>query len=53
LVNLETRLPLQALALSTLGLIKVGLLRVIHTAPPGDEMIVTFKCGEVKLSFGM
>jgi hypothetical protein len=48
---LETRLPLQALALSISGLIKVGLLRVIPTAPAGCEMIVTFMGGEVKNVF--
>jgi hypothetical protein len=49
--SVETRLPLQVLALSISGLIKVGLLRVIHTAPTGSEMILTFKGGEVKNVF--
>jgi hypothetical protein len=48
LVSLETRLPLQALSLNTLGPIKVGLLRVSHTAPAGCQMIVTSNGGEVK-----
>jgi hypothetical protein len=54
LVRLETRLPLQAPALSTSGPIKVGVLRVIHTAPAGCQMIVSFKGDEAEyvLSLG-
>jgi hypothetical protein len=46
LFSLETRLPLQALALSISGLIKVGLLELFI-----QHQVAPFKGGEVKNVF--